>query len=51
MRGLGFGVTNYVGTKRELHMCLYFVCGGVGGVQTIMIFLVFLHTVHKNVIF
>ena len=32
MRELGLGFTNSVGTGRVLDMCLYFGCGGVGGV-------------------
>ena len=32
MRELGLGFTNPVGTRGVLDMCLWFSCGGVGGV-------------------
>ena len=32
MRGLGLGFTNPVGTGGVLNVCLFFGCGGVGGV-------------------
>ena len=32
MRGLGLGFTNPVGIKGVLDVCLWFGCGGVGGV-------------------
>ena len=32
MRELGLGFTNPLGTGGVLDMCLYFGCGGVGGV-------------------
>ena len=32
MRELGLGFTNPVGTGGVLDVCLYFGCGGVGGV-------------------
>ena len=31
MRELGLGITNPMGTKGVLDMCLCFGCGGVGG--------------------
>ena len=32
IRGLGLGFTNPVGTGGVFDVCLYFGCGGVGGV-------------------
>ena len=32
MRGLGLGLSNPVGTRRVLDVCLCLICGGVDGV-------------------
>ena len=37
MRGLGLGFTSPVGTGGVLDVCLYFGCGGVGGVSGVWI--------------